>query len=125
MITYKTTKSKKGFKNFLATMREYELYTKKSVFSGFYQIAHMSRYFDKIISMVICETSYDVIGVAIRFDGNNPPWGCAITCYVKPEHRHQGIGSELVKKIATKKVIDSGAHQFPVGFPSYGRKITT
>lgn len=45
--------------------------------------------------------------------------GCAITCYVKPKYRHKGIGSQLVKKIATKKLIDSGAHQFPIGFPKY------
>jgi len=122
MIRYTTTMSQRGIDKFIQLMRDHNLYNYNSPFSGFWQLAHMGKYRENVIRMSM---AYDVetpIGVGITF--SPAMYGCATTCFVRKQYRHNGIGSILVTKITTKKIIESGAHQFPIGFPKYVRNTS-
>lgn len=122
MIRYTTTMSQRGIDKFIQLMREYDLYSYNSQFSGFWQLAHMGKYRENVIKMSMAYDGATPIGVAITL--SPVMYGCATTCFVKQEYRRHGIGSVLVSKITTKKIIESGAHQFPIGFPKYVRNTS-
>lgn len=117
-ITYYVTKSKKQFAKCAKIIREHKLYSGN--YSGFYWFAFHGRWAEDVVAISVAYENETPIGISIKLS-ERAMHGCEITCYVKPEYRHKGIGSTLVKKIATKKTINAGAHQFPIGFPKYDR----
>ena len=122
MIRYTTTMSQRSIDKFIQLMRNHDLYNYNNQFSGFWQLAHMGKYRENVIKMSMAYDGATPIGVAITL--SPAMYGCATTCFVKKEYRHKGIGSTLVTKITTKKTIESGAHQFPTGFPKYVRNTS-
>ena len=115
-VRYYQCSTKYWFKQYVNLMRDHSLHNDE--WSGFKRLIDHGFCFNNIINMSLAKFSAAPIGVAIKFC-NTEMYGCNITCYIRPEHRHKGIGSKLVNLIADKAFIDRGANQFPVGFPSY------
>lgn len=121
IVTYDVVKSKEGFDECARLIREYKLHNDS--YSGFYWFAYHGRWAKDVETISIAYIENTPIGIAIKINGSGM-MGCAITCYISPKYRRKGIGSELVQKIVSRKVIDGGAHQFPIGFPKYDKCTT-
>lgn len=116
IVTYNVVKSKEGFTECARLIRDHKLHNDS--YSAFYWFAYHGRWAKDVETISIAYVDNTPIGIAIKVSGGGM-MGCVITCYVCPKYRRKGIGSELVQKIVSKKVIDDGAHQFPIGFPKY------
>lgn len=117
-LNFQVTRKFRQIKRIAHLMKRYELYEKtytNSAFSLFANDEKTKRYWIGCIwSISLAIINKRIIGLAIH---SHPIgfYGYEVLCYVKPEYRSRGIGSQLVIRLI-KKDIDCYHTQFSSEF---------